>query len=217
MSLTFHDVQFPVGISQGAVGGMRFSTSVLALSSGFESRNINWVKSRGEWDVSFGLQTQEQVEQLVDFFSARRGKAYGFRFKDWTDYRLPRWRNTPGDMGGIPILFITTGAQLTFQLTKIYGDAAGTYTRVIAKPVETSVRLLNDGAPMIESVDFTVDYTTGVVTLSNAIGFEAGHNIAGACEFDVPVRFDTDDMKLTITSVEIMAWPSIPVVEIRDI
>jgi uncharacterized protein (TIGR02217 family) len=217
MSLTFHEVQFPVGVSQGAVGGMRFSTTVMPLSSGFESRNINWKSSRGEWDVSFGLQTQEQVEELVDFFSARRGKAYGFRFKDWTDYRAPRWRNTPGDMGGIPILFTTTGAQLTFQLTKIYGDVGGTYTRVLAKPVMGSVRLLNDGLPMIESVDFTTDYTTGIVTLSDTIALVEGHNIAGAFEFDVPARFDTDDMKISITSTEIMAWPSIPVVEIRDI
>lgn len=217
MSLTFHEVRFPIGVSQGAVGGMRFSTTVMPLSSGFESRNINWKNSRGEWDVSFGLQTQEQVEELVDFFSARRGKAYGFRFKDWTDYRLPRWRDTPGDMAGIPILFTTTGTQTTFQLTKIYGDAGATYTRVIAKPVVGTVRMLNDGLPMIETVDFTVDYTTGMVALSDAIGLVAGHNIAGACEFDVPARFDTDDMKLSITTTEIMAWPSIPVVEIRDI
>jgi uncharacterized protein (TIGR02217 family) len=225
MSASFAEVQFPPGISQGAVGGPRFSTSILSLSSGYESRNINWKNARGEWDVSFGLQTQEQVDQLIDFFNARRGKAFAFRFKDWTDYRLPRWRATPGDMDALPVFFTTDGVTNTFQLTKAYSDAGGTYIRTIAKPVNvaicsagcTPLQLLNDGTQMVNPTDFTVDTTTGIVTLSPAIAATVGALIAGACEFDVPARFDTDDMKITITTTEIMAWPSIPVVETRDI
>ena len=215
MSASFHEVRFPVGISQGAVGGPRFNTTVLSLSSGQESRNINWKNSRGEWDVSFGLQSQAQVGALLDFFRARHGKAFGFRFKDWTDYRAPRWRDTPGDMGGIPVLFTTTGLTHTFQLFKTYGDTAASYTRTIAKPVAGTLQLLSNGLP-VSSGDFSVDTTTGIVTMSDTLA-AGGHTIAGAFEFDVPCRFDTDDMKISITTTEIMAWPSIPVVEIRDI
>jgi len=217
MAISFHEVQFPVGISQGAVGGPRFSTSIISLSSGSEHRNINWMKSRGEWDVSHGLRTQEQVEQLLDFFHARFGKAYGFRFKDWSDYRLPRWRTFPGDMFGLPVFLTTDGTTRTFQRTKAYGDVGATYIRPITKPVAGTVQLLNNSVPMTLGPNFTVDTTTGIVTLSSTVAATTGHVIAGACEFDVPCRFDTDDMKITTTTTENFGWSSIPVVEIRDI
>jgi uncharacterized protein (TIGR02217 family) len=217
MSATFHEVQFPPNISQGAVGGPRFNTTVIALSSGSESRNINWSNRRGEWDVSTGLQTQTQVETLLDFFHARYAKAFGFRFKDWSDYRVPRWYATPGDLFGFPVWLTTNGTTTVFQLTKTYQDAGNTYVRLIQKPVSGSLVLFNNGAPMTLGPDFTVDTTTGLVTISGAIAGTTGHAIAGYCEFDTPARFDTDDMKITTTTTDNFAWGPIPVVEIRDI
>jgi uncharacterized protein (TIGR02217 family) len=216
MSATFHEVQFPPSISQGAVGGMRFNTSIIALSSGAEHRNVNWSKSRGTWDVKHGLKTQEDIEALIDFFAARNGKAYAFRFKDWGDYRVPRWRDTPGDMFPIPVFFTTNAVTRTFQIVKVYSDAAASYTRVIQKPVAGTLQLLKDGLPWLSG--WSVDTTTGIVTITDASVYGAsGHVIAGACEFDVPARFDTDDMQVTTTTSEIFAWESIPVVETRDI
>lgn len=218
MGVNFHEVQLPPSISQGAVGGPRFSTSITALSSGEEHRNINWSGRRGEWDVAYGLRTPEQIEELLDFFHARRGRAYGFRYKDWSDYQVPRWTNFPGDMGGLPVWFTTNGSGRTFQLTKLYSDAGGTFTRLIQKPVPGTLKLIGAGGAEIHSpADFTVDTTTGIVTLSTAIGATTGTQISGACEFDVPVRFDTDDMKIQVQTTTNMAWNAIPVVEIRDI
>jgi uncharacterized protein (TIGR02217 family) len=217
MSATFHEVQFPPDISQGAVGGPRFNTTITALSSGDEHRNINWANRRGEWDVGHSVKTAEQIEALVDFFHARRGKAYGFRFKDWSDYRLPRWRTTPGDMFGLPIWLVTNGTTGSFQLTKVYSDGGGTFIRPIQKPVVGTLQLLNNGVQIHSPADWTCDYTTGIVSLSAAIAATTGHQIAGACEFDVPCRFDTDDMKISVQTVEIFGWQAIPIVEIRDI
>jgi uncharacterized protein (TIGR02217 family) len=219
--MAFHEVQFPPSISQGAVGGVRFSTTIIGLSSGFEHRNINWSKRRGEWDVSHGLKTDEQIEQLIAFFHACHGKAYGFRFKDWADYRVPLWRNTPGDLAadgfGIPVMFTTDGVTNHFQITKAYTDGVATYSRQIQKPVSGSVQVLNNGVQIFSPVDWTVDTTTGIITLSSAIAATTGHTIAVACEYDVPCRFDTDDMKVAVNMVDNFAWSAIPVIEIRDI
>lgn len=210
----FHDVQFPPSISQGAVGGPRFSTTITSLSGGAEQRNINWQKARGEWDVAHGLKTDEQVEQLLAFFHARNGKAFGFRFKDWSDYRLPRWIDAPGDLVAIPVMFTTNGTTRTIQITKTYGDTAGFYVRPITKPVPGTVQVLHNG---VQTFDFTVNNATGLLTLGTAIGATSGHSIAVVCEFDVPCRFDTDDMKLTTTMIDNFSWQSIPVVETREI
>jgi uncharacterized protein (TIGR02217 family) len=217
MSATFAEVQFPPSISQGAVGGPRFLTTIITLSGGAEHRNINWSRRRGEWDVSYGLQTPAQIEQLLDFFHARMGRAYGFRYKDWADYQVPRWTNTPGDLFAIPTFFTTNGSTSVFQLTKVYTDAGGSFTRLIQKPVAGTLGLNNNGVPMILGTDFTVDNTTGLVTLSGAIAATNGNQIAGYCQFDTPARFDTDDMKITTQTTTNFEWHAIPVVEIQDI
>lgn len=211
----FHEVQFPPSISMGAVGGPRFNTSVSTLSGGTEQRNINWSQRRGEWDVSHGLKTEQQVDELLAFFHARMGKAYGFRFKDWSDYRLPRWIDTPGDLIAIPVQMTTDGGTtISFQITKPYSDAAGTYMRPIYKPVAGTVQLLDNG---VQSFDFAVDTTKGIIFLGSTLRATTGHTIAVVCEFDTPCRFDTDDMKLTTTMVDNFSWGQIPVVETREI
>jgi uncharacterized protein (TIGR02217 family) len=210
----FHDVLFPPSISMGAVGGPRFSTTVTTLSGGTEQRNINWAQARGEWDVSHGLKTDQQVEELLAFFHARFGKAFGFRFKDWSDYRLPRWIDVPGDLAPIPVLFTTDGTTNIVQIVKVYSDLAGFYRRPITKPVVGTVQMLDNGT---QTFDFTVDNTTGIITLGSTLAHTTGHQVAVVCEFNVPCRFDTDDMKLTTTMVDNFSWASIPVVETREI
>jgi uncharacterized protein (TIGR02217 family) len=212
--MSFAEIQFPPDISQGATGGPRFNTSIITLSSGAEHRNINWSLSRGVWDVSKGLQTQTQVEALIDFFTARHGRAIAFRFKDWSDYRLPRWLSTPGDMGALPLLFTTDGVTTTFQLVKVQGDGVATYRRPITKPVPGSLQIYNNGGA---TFDFTVDTTTGIVTLGSTTAATTGHLITGSCEFDVPARFDSDDLKINVTTLDIMGWEQIQVVETRDV
>jgi uncharacterized protein (TIGR02217 family) len=82
---SFHEVRFPDNIAYGATGGPEFATTVVATGAGHEKRNVNWAEARGRWDVASGLKKQAQIDELIAFFRARRGKAYGFRFKDLTD------------------------------------------------------------------------------------------------------------------------------------
>jgi uncharacterized protein (TIGR02217 family) len=95
---SFDEVQFPPRISAGAQGGPAFSTTVLTLDSGMEHRNINWSRERPTYDISTGLKDADDGREYLKFFYARRGKAIGFRFKDWSDFRLPFWIDTPGDL-----------------------------------------------------------------------------------------------------------------------
>jgi uncharacterized protein (TIGR02217 family) len=214
---SFHEVQFPPEISYGATGGPNFRTTIITLSSGSEQRNIEWSLSRGQWDVAHGLKTQAELNILLNFFFARRGKAYGFRFKDWSDYRLPFWLYTPGDSGGFPVLFTTDGVTTHFQLTKVYSDTANSYSRVITKPVAGTFAFFNNGVPLTSGPDYALDLTTGIVTLATSVFTLVGHQIAGYCEFDVPVRFDVDDMKTSINDFDNLSWQQIPIVEIREI
>lgn len=202
----FHEVRFPIGISYGASGGPGFNTTVLTLASGYERRNMNWSVARGTWDVAHGLKTQAELNQLIAFFYARRGKAYGFRFKDWMDYQLP----FPG--GTAPVLFTTNGTASTFQIQKTYGDAGASYVRKLTKIVAGTLTVYSNG---LVTTDYSVDITTGIVTLGASLRSVSGRQISASCEFDVPVRFDTDQMKPSLDDYDNASWGQIPVVELR--
>jgi uncharacterized protein (TIGR02217 family) len=57
-----------------------------------------------------------------------------------------------------------------------------------------------------------VDTTTGFVTFASAP--LAGHPITAGCAFDVPARFDTDQLSLTAENYA-MYKSDIPIVEVR--
>lgn len=200
--MAFHDVRFPDDIAIGATGGPGFSTEVVTLRSGREKRNVNWAEARGRWDVAHGLKDQGQLDRLVAFFRARRGRAHAFRFKDWTDFRLPRQAIGEGD-----------GATAAFPLVKSYGDDGGySAPRRITRPVAGTVRLWLAGVE--QQTGFTVDHTAGVVTF--AAPPAAGATVEAEAEFDVPARFDTDQMKVSVEAYDAFRWGQIPIVEVRE-
>jgi len=59
---------------------------------------------------------------------------------------------------------------------------------------------------------WSVDTTTGVVTFSAAPG--AGVAVTAGFEFDVPVRFDTDALDVTLDLERLGSITSIPLLEI---
>lgn len=197
---TFHEVQFPPKIAYGASGGPMFNTSIVTTFGGFEQRNVNWQKARGRWDVSTGLKNKTDMDALQAFFRARFGKAYGFRFKDWTDYQAV------GQMLGNG-----NGVITTFQLAKLYTSGSNTYSREIKKPVTGTIKIYLNG--VLQGAGYTVDLTNGIVTFSSAPG--AGVVVSADFDFDVPVRFDTDALAVRADGPGIYVWDAIPVVEIR--
>jgi uncharacterized protein (TIGR02217 family) len=196
----FHDVQFPPDISYGASGGPGYSTSVITVSSGHERRNSNWQAARGRWNVAHGLKKREQVAQLIAFFRARRGRAYGFRFKDWTDFQ-----------GLAQVIGTGNGSLKTFQLVKNYASGGIIESRIITKPVAGSVKIYRNGVLVTSGV--SVDAATGVVTFTTAPA--NGVIVTADYEFDVPARFDSDQMDITIETYALGSWGQIPVIEIR--
>lgn len=196
--MSFHEVVFPEDISYGSSGGPAFKTSIIELSSGHEQRNIDWSETKATYDVSHGIKTREQMEELIDFFYARRGRAYGFRFKDWADFECVNEKVGVGD-----------GAISAFQMIKNYEPEGYTYVRKIRKINPGTMKVYKNGG----LTAFTVDNNTGMIQLSSVPA--VGDVITASCEFHVPVRFDIDEMKIAHDAWETMSWPSISLVEIK--
>ncbi len=104
-------------------------------------------------------------------------------------------------------------ASVAFQLTKTYRSGAFEAVRPIVKPVRGSVRMGLGVVEMREGVHYEVDDTTGIVTFSEPPN--RGVPITAGYEFDVPVRFDTDGIQVSLASFQAGEVPNVPVVEIR--
>ncbi len=204
MSLAnFHEVRFPMALAFGAIGGPERHTEIVELASGREVRNAVWAFSRRRWDVGSAVERLDELNALIAFFEARRGRFHGFRFRDFADDRScpPEQSPTATDQ----VIGAGDGAMTVFQLVKHYGDTQ----RPILKPVDGTVRIAVDG---VETVDFLPDATTGQVTLPVAPAI--GASVTAGFRFDCPARFDSDRIDASLEAFGAGRIISVPILEL---
>lgn len=196
----FHDILFPTDISYGSSGGPGFNTTIKELASGHEQRNINWSEARAEYDAKYGVKTVDQMKALVEFFYARNGRAYGFRYYDHVDHSITNQSVGTGD-----------GANKVFQLIKRYEPQSGYFfDRIVRKPVAGTLTMSVAGI----NKPFALDAATGLVTMTTAPALGTDVRIV-ACEFHVPVRFDIDKLDVSYDEYNNLSVNAIPLIETR--
>jgi uncharacterized protein (TIGR02217 family) len=207
----FHEVRFPLRLALGATGGPVRRTDIVNLSNGREQRNQRWRDSRRSYDAGSGVKSLADLYAVLEFFEARGGQLYGFRFRDPVDCKSC----APGGTVSASDQVIGTGDGETasFQLVKTYADGGGSWVRRIVKPVAGSVLVSVNG--VVKPVGaFALDAGTGIIT------FVAGHIPADGAvvqagyEFDVPVRFDTDRIDVNLAHFDAGRIPTIPLTEV---
>lgn len=209
--MAFHEVSFPANLSFGSVGGPERRTEIVALTNGHEERSSPWAHSRRRYDAGVGLRSLDDVAALVAFFEARAGQLHGFRWKDWADFKSCSPSAKPGAQD--LILGRGDGVRKTIALRKAYQSGPARYWRPIVKPVRGTVRVAVGGIELRDALDFDVDTATGIVSF--AVSPEDGADISAGFEFEVPVRFDTDRIAVSVASFQAGDLPQIPVIEVR--
>jgi uncharacterized protein (TIGR02217 family) len=189
----FHEIRLPLALSFGAMGGPVRKIEVTSLGSGAEQRNAVWAQAQRRYDLSGAARTLDDVHMLIAFFEARGGKLNGFRFRDPLDHKSCAPSAAPGPLD--QPLGIGDGASKTFQIAKIYADAAGAATRFIRKPVAGSVRVAIAGVEQA-GIAFSANTETGEVTFATAPA--AGAVLTAGYVFDTPVRFDIDQLEASL-------------------
>ncbi|KAF0171996.1 MAG: Uncharacterized protein FD162_2633 [Rhodobacteraceae bacterium] len=209
--MAFHEIRFPANVSFGSQGGPERLTEIVTLANGFEERNTPWEHSRRRYDAGFGLRSLEDVDTLLAFFEARRGRLHAFRWKDWSDYKS-------GPAGAAISAFdqriaVGDGVRTQFQLVKTYASGSAAYVRPIAKPVAGTVLVAVGGDPKVEGLEFSVDAASGMVSF--VVAPDIGAEITAGFEFDVPARFDSDRIETSVASFRAGEVPNVPIVEVR--
>ena len=209
--MNFHEIRFPTDLSFGSVGGPERRTEIVSLTNGFEERNSPWAQSRRRYDAGFGMRTLDDLSVLIGFFEARSGQLFGFRWKDWADFKscLPSEEIDATDQ----VIGEGDDTSTTFQLIKNYRSGEAVQKREITKPVLNFVKVAISGDLQVLGADYEVDFEAGFINFASAPA--DGAVVTAGYEFDVPVRFDTDRIESSIGGFSAGEIPSVPVIEVR--
>jgi uncharacterized protein (TIGR02217 family) len=204
------DYRLPINLEKGSGFGPSFKNVIQEAISGNEQRFAQWTQCRGVGDLSYAI--LESDDPLGDYravlamFRAHYGKLLPFRFRDWSDY-------TATD----ELFGIGDGVETDFQLTMTYDPSAillgtpGTvlYVRDISLVVGTPT-IEVEGTPLVGSpAPFTIS-SSGLVSFTSPPTGE----LTWTGTFDVPVRFDTDQLPVIMKEQNLASIRSIPIKEV---
>lgn len=196
----FDETRFPdkiAALQAGPIGGPAFMTEIVRSKNGFEQRNVSWSREAGVWDIGTGMKRRADLQEVVAFYYAGVGAAYGFRYKDYSDF------NSTGQL-----IRTAAGGETTTPLIKTYTRGSRIFVRLIQKPLSTGFNLYKNAAPFAGSLN-TV---TGVVTHA---ALAPGDILTADFEFDVPVRFDEDDLRVQLQTFDRGGVPRIILRQIK--
>ena len=201
---------FPTDISDGSEGGPSYMTGVTRVESGHERRRIRRLYPTHTWNVAYGVRDSDQLERLLRFFHAMRGRGHAFRYRDPLDHKSCAYQDTPA--ADDQLLLTAVGGETAVYLSKAYTEYGQTSVRPINKPVPGTVLLALNGAPLTPDVDYAINAATGLVTFSEPL--VAGDQVTGGFEFHVPCRFGVDELRIRLES-DLIGDTQVPVLEIR--
>lgn len=169
----------------GWEGGPTFRTQIVELQSGRERRNAEWSRARHKFTAPFNNISKAAYRNIKQMHLVCRGMLHAFRFRDELDYQAVNEQFGTGN-----------GTRRDFQLAKISTLDGLSYTREVFALVTVPVITVN-GSP---TSAFAVNTRTGKVIFDSAPANGAVLRWTG--EFDIWVRFATDDLPFSIDNID---------------
>jgi uncharacterized protein (TIGR02217 family) len=136
--MAYKDMLLPIGIALDWVSAPGYSTDVLQMDNGRESRNQNLSGNAARLTIRYNAQNATYWQQLDAMFQVAAGRANTFRVRD------PRYNVATTAQGKI------VGSQMVYRVTV----GAYTFDKTITKP-DSTVTLAGGG---------TFSTTTGLIT-----------------------------------------------------
>ena len=211
MTPPFHDVRLQDIVNIRAGGSLEYSTQILTTASGFEHRNGRWAQPRRRYELHFGTRRIGELRAISRFFRARKGRLHGFLWRDQLDYRSHN-RASGTQATDQPMRRLRADGRVWAFYKGLRQAPTHPKFRRIFKPLAASVRLAHRGQ-LISPAQYAVHAAEGVIV------FAAAHarteDVTAGFDFDVPVRFDADQLEIQLTSSAAGTCAPLALVELR--
>ena len=195
----FVEVCFPPLYAQRATMGPEIDVITITSDSGGTLRQLQFQSAKIRFTVEETEQPQSVVASLLAFFLNRKGRLYGFRAKDITDFSLNG-----------AVLEAADGTRTQFQIVKNYGSGAQNSVRTILKP---NADVIVDIAGTPVDPQPSVSTETGIITFASPPA--PGSVITCTGTFDVPVRFNADEAVFSIQGFEAFSMEAMTLIEME--
>lgn len=186
----YHNIVMPETFSQGSSMEIGYDTRITTLENGVETRMSKYrPEGRRKYSVLRGIASGSEIRELYEFFILRQGALNSFKFRDWFDFATtPSGQDYPA--GDPPITHLDSPLPLvtgrTYQMVKVYQDAARTIIRPLTKIEPGTERIGVNGVLLLAS-QYTINYETGLVDIDPSVG--GVQSVTGGCYFYTVVRF----------------------------
>lgn len=196
--MSYLDLRFPTHVEQNAQGGPSWITEIAAEINGAETRRQVASRARHRFTVSL-INTRADMWTVKKLFMMARGRLHSFGFRDWGDYQAVN-----------EVLGTSTGGADVVQLSKSYDlDGGGFgYTRKITRPFGT-IEIKVAGA-------VNGDWSLGEKGVITFTGSQPAGEVTASFEFDVPVRFLSDDSPITQLGPDLEQSAPIQLIEVIE-
>lgn len=176
---------FPTGIGFGSIATSNWNKRRVVTPAGYAQVNQLFDQALMRFDVSSGVKSLDDCHELIRFFNVMQANDAVVLFTDKTDFKSC----APQQVVSATDSHIGTGdgADVTFQLSKRYSAGGLNYDRRITRPVAGTVKVAVAGVEKTIGSDFTVNTTTGLVTMSTPPANLA--EVTAGFHFYVPVDF----------------------------
>lgn len=176
-----------------------WNTTVVTLSGGNEVRNVRWQAPLRRYEFGYTPRPLADVQAILAFFHDARGMGRSWLLKSWTDYKLEAGQIGTGN-----------GTTTAFQIVKSYGTLQP-ISRKITYVKSGTLSVTVNGAPAS-----IVSEVSGLVTLSAAPA--AAAVVRATCQFYVPVRFATDEIKVRgdLPNADLATIEGLTAIEVRE-
>ena len=197
--MSFHNIRLPAFLEAFIHSTPEFSTSSVISNSGREVRSSDRDYSLLRFFIKQARLSATEFNQFNSFFRARSGKRFSFRLHDKSDFSANKSFIGMGD-----------GETKEFQLYKIYHDPVNPYKRRITKPLKDKIAIyVNE-----QRAKVGIDYLTGIIMFDFAPGRD--DKIFADFEFDVPVRFNSDQFSYSFMPDGSIELSEIELVEVSE-
>lgn len=162
-------------------------TDIVSMANGRERRNAAWAFKKMTFTATFALLKPDVQDEVYGAYYAANAQLMLFRYRDPGDYTV----------AASPILVTSDliGTTTPVQLTKRYSFGPAYADRVV-QAVQSCVVMSSGG----EVFTGTVDNELGTFTPDDVWG-SGVYTWSG--KFDLWVRFNSDDLDVTMTTLEV--------------
>lgn len=194
-----HDIILPESLSPFLSCSYGYDSTIVSSASGRDFVRNNCDFPKRFFKISNARVNSKQMDEIVAFFTSRKGALYSFRLKDHSDFSVSE-----------QFIGISNGEAQRFKLFKSYNDMIMPSIRYISLPIIETIKLRSEYG----KIRYEYDAWKGEIILLDIL--EPGQNIYISFEFDIKARFITDKIEYSLCADGSIALKEINIKEVID-